>query len=192
MKKDIKSKKLKIVLISVIITALFGVLSVFTIYRQVLNKTSSMTSSISEGTTMAMQSIYQTAVKDGVTEWSMDAASANYLESENQAVFQEPVVTFFLKDNTKASLSADSGIIKTDSRDINVFGNVILKNQGYLLKTNKLQYKHDQKVFLTETHVEIFRNDFDLSADSAYFDLNSKKIIFKGNVKGTFGEGISL
>lgn len=192
MKKDIKSKKLKIVLISVIITALFGVFSVFTIYRQVLNKTSSMTSSISEGTTMAMESIYQTAVKDGVTEWSMDAASANYLESENQAVFQEPVVTFFLKDNTKASLSADSGIIKTDSRDIDVFGNVILKNQGYLLKTNKLKYKHDQKVFLTETHVEIFRNDFDLSADSAYFDLNSKKIIFKGNVEGTFGEGISL
>jgi len=192
MKKDIKSKKVKILLISVIVITLCTVLSIFAGYRRILNKSETMKSSIQDGTTMAMQTIFQTAVKDGVTEWSLNAVSANYLESENRAVFKEPSVTFFLEDNSKAFLSAQSGIIKTDSRDIDVSGNVILKNQGYLLKTNKLKYMHDQKKFLTETHVEIFRNDFDLSADSASFDLHSKKIIFKGNVKGSFSEGNSL
>ena len=148
--------------------------------------------SIQDGVTMAIQTIYQTAVKDGITQWSLNAVSANYLESKNQAVFQKPFVTFFLKDNTKAFLSAHSVIIKTDSSDIDVSGNVILKNQGYLLKTNKLKYIHKQKKFLAESPVEIFRNDFDLSADSASFDLNSKKIIFTGIIKGSFGEGISL
>jgi len=192
MKKDIKSQKVKIFLILVIIITLCTITSIFTGYRKILNKPETMKLPIQDGTTMAMQTIYQTAVKDGITQWSLNAVSANYLESKNQAIFQKPVVTFFLKDNTKAFLSAHSGVIKTDSNDIDVTGNVILKNQGYLLKTNKLKYIHKQKRFLAESPVEIFRNDFDISADSASFDLNSKKIIFTGNIKGSFGEGISL
>lgn len=186
------NKSIKMVLMSIIALSLCGVLSVFAGYRHLLNKTENIESSVKSGTTMAMQSIRQTAVKNGITQWSLDAAAANYLESENRAVFEKPSITFFLEDNSKASLIAHSGIVKTDSKDVNVSGNVILENQGYLLKTNYLKYDYGQKKFMSNAPVTISRNDLNLSADSASFDLNSKKIIFKGNVKGTFGEGISL
>lgn len=186
------NRKIKIVLLSVIILSLCALAAVFTGYRRMLDKTETAMSDIKEGTSMSIQTVRQTASKNGITEWSLDAESVSFMNKEKQAVFLKPSVTFFLKDQSEASLTAAQGIVNTDSNDIKMKGRVIMKNQEYLLKTQTLNYLHELKRFSSDSPVEINGSDFEISADSASFYLDSKKIMFKGNVRGSFAKGLNL
>ena len=87
--KNIYRKKLKLFLISFILLTFGVILTVFLQYRRVLDKNDI---SVSIGQSKASISIgmaHQTATRDGRTEWSLDAASADYMDTKNQAVFKD-------------------------------------------------------------------------------------------------------
>jgi len=92
----------------------------------------------------------------------------------------------------KVYLTADEGVLKTDSNDIELTGNVILKNENYRLKTENLCYNHRTRVFSSEVPVKITGAGFDLAADSVSFDLNTNKTVFEGSVKGNFRGNVTL
>ncbi|GBC62628.1 LPS export ABC transporter periplasmic protein L ptC [Desulfonema ishimotonii] len=188
-----KSKKIRAALCLIIVLSLGGVWSVFAGYRRMMNSAGTMTAAVGDGADMAISRIHQTATRDGVTEWRLDAASASLINARAQAVFQTPSVTFFLEDQRQIVLTAQKGAVDTESNDINVTGQVVMKNGGYRLETDALRYRHDARIFLSDTPVKLTGKSFDLSADGASFDITSQQVVFKGNVKGTFvGNGITL
>jgi len=89
-------------------------------------------------------------------------------------------------------LTGDEGLLKTNSKDIEVRGNVLVKNKDYHLKTEKLNYRHKERVIICNVPVKLTGNAFDLTADTMSIDLNNKKGVLKGRVKGTIHEKISL
>ncbi len=185
-------KTLKFFLISIIFIT-FGVVSaIFVGYRHISDKQDKLVSNIQSKANISIGKAHQTATRNGITEWSLDAASVEYINNKNQAIFHDLSVKFFLKDKTNVYLKADRGILNTDSNDMKIFGNVAVDNGSYRLNCDNLYYKHKARIISSETPVNITGDRFDLVADSMSLDLNTNRSIFEGKVTGTLRERITL
>jgi len=180
-----KTKKLSILLLTVILLAVGMIVSVFIGYRQVSNAPELLLSSIKEGANLSLGKIRQTATRDGKKEWSLEADSANYMEAENKVDLKNLSVIYFLKDNREVYLKADRGILQTDTNDIEFSGNVVVRNEAYEMKTEHLNYEHGRRIIICDQSIRIRGQGAELTAESAKYDLNADKIVLKRNVVAT-------
>ena len=187
-----KSKKLKYVLLLIVLIAVGIVVVVYMGYRRLSEAPELILSTIQDGADMSIGKIHQTATRDGKREWSLEAASAHYMEDEKQVILNELSVTFYLDDGDEIYLTAERGVLNTGSNDIEVSGNVIIKKDTYQLTTDKLNYENKQRIIFTRGPVLLTGEDARVSANSASLDLNTKTIILKGNVESTISENSSL
>ena len=180
--------------IFIMILLVFGVvLTVFIGYRTDSNpKELFLSSLVQDDATIAIKRVHQTSTKNGVKEWILDAASAQFIEKDRQAVFDKLSMTFFLKNGTLVKLSADKGYLNTDTRDMRVDGDVIADDGELKILTESLDYESGRRVLVAKKPVRIFGRAFRVNADSASYDLSSRKTTFEGNVKGTIFDKIDL
>ncbi len=190
--KNQNPRKLKFFLISIIIILLGIIIAVFSTYRNILDETAGLKSAIQSAAKMSLGKLHHTATRDGIIEWSLDASSAKLLDEKKQLILDDLSVVFYMKDGKKAYLTAEKGFLHTESNDIEVAGNVVVKNDNYVLKTEKLNYEHTRRILFSNVSVEISSDSEKLTADSISFDLNTKKTMLEGNVKGIFSENIKL
>ena len=183
-----KQKRLKLLLLLFILVTIGIIIAIFFYYRPTSPLQESPEIASEEGTHMAIGRVHQTATRDGFKEWNLDAASVKYMEAEKKALFKDISVTFFIRDGTRVYLTAEKGILQTESKDIEVTGNVVVKNEKYRMETETLQYQHEKRLLFTKVPVKIIGKDFDLSSDSLSVDLNQQRAWFKGQVKGTINE----
>ncbi len=151
-------------------------------YRQVSEAPEMLLSSIKDGANLSLGKIRQTATRDGRKEWSLEANSAHYIENDNKAVLKELFITYFLENERKVFLNADRGVLNTATNDIEFSGNVVVKNEDYRLRTNRLNYRHQQRLIFTDDPVKILGNGSEMTADSLRYDLNAEKVVLTGNV----------
>ncbi len=185
-------KKLKLILISVILITLGTTIAVFVSHRRVLDEEENIVSGIQSKANISIGKAHQTATRNGIKEWSLVAASVNYIVKKNQAIFRDVSVIFYLKDKTKVYLTANKGILNTDSNNMELFGNVVVKNVKYRLKTENLHYKHNKRVIFSKVPVIITGGAFDFAADSMSLNLNTNNTMLEGKVEGTIDESIRL
>ena len=190
--KNHNHKKLKLILLSIIFVALGVILAVFVNHRHITEKQKDVVSDIRNKANISIGKAHQTAIRNGIKEWNLDAASVNYMVEKNQAIFRDLSVTFYLKDKTEVYLTANKGILKTDSNDMELFGNIVVKNSKYRLKTENLFYRHNKRIIFSKVPVKVAGVAFDLAADSMSLNLNTNKIMFEGKVQGTLREIIRL
>jgi LPS export ABC transporter protein LptC len=189
---NLNHKKLKLILLSVIFVGLGVTLAVFISHRRMLGKEKNMVSDIRNNANISIGKAHQTATRNGIKEWNLDAASVNYMVKKNQAIFQDLSITFYLKNKTEVYLTANKGILKIDSNDMEVLGNVVVKNSTYRLKTENLYYRHNQRIIFSKVPVKVSGAAFNLVADSMSLNLNTNKTMFEGKVQGTLREIIRL
>lgn len=180
-----KTNKLSLILLSVILLAVGTIVVVFVGYRQVSNTPELLLSSIQEGAKLSLGKIRQTATRDGKKEWSLEADSANYMEAENKVQLKNLSVTYFLKDKREVYLEADRGILQTVTNDIEFSGNVVLRSDEYRMNTEHLDYAHEKRFIFCNQSIRIWGEGAELTAESATYDLNSDKVVLKGNVVAT-------
>jgi LPS export ABC transporter protein LptC len=187
-----KPKKIKILLLATILITLGGVIGIYIGFRQDPKTAESVPESVEPDATLSIGKIQHTATRKGKKEWSLEASSAHYIDKSKQMVLKDLSVIFFLKDNSEVTLTADRGVLKTDSNDITVSGNVVLNNKEYKMLTEKLNYAHAQRVLYSSAPVIITGASRQLEADSLSFDLNSKKITLEGSVEATIAKNFKF
>ena len=185
-------KKLKLILLSVILVAFGVILDVFISHRHIIEKEEEVVSGIRNKANISIGKAHQTAIRNGIKEWNLDAASVNYMVEKNQAIFRDLSVTFYLKDKSQVYLTANKGILNIDSNDMEIFGNVVVKSSTYRLKTENLFYRHNRRIIFSKVPVTVTGAAFDLAADSMSLNLNTNKTMFEGKVQGTLHEVIKL
>ncbi len=185
-------KLIKAILLATIIIALGTVIAIYIGHRQDSRAVERISESAEPDATLSIDKIYQTATRDGKKEWSLEASSGHYMGETRQLILKDVKVTFFLKDKNEINLSADQGILNTDTNDMEVSGHVVLKNNKYNLLTEKLSYVHDQRVLYSKAPVTISGNTAHLAAESLRFDLDSKKLTLEGGVATAIDEDFSL
>lgn len=187
-----KPKKLKIFLLTTIFVTLGGVIGIYIGFKQDAEIAGSVPQSVEPDATLSIGKIHQTATRNGNKEWSLEADSAHYIEKSNQMLLKDLKVVFFLKDNSEINLKADQGILKIDSNDMEVSGNVVLKNQEYNLVIEKLTYTHNRRILYSNVPATITSASMHLVADSIALDLNSKKLTLEGSVETTIDQDFAL
>ncbi len=185
-----KVKKLSIILLIVILLSVGTVIAVFMGYRQISEAPEMLLSSIKDGANLSLGKIRQTATRDGKKEWSLEANSAHYIENENKAVLRELSITYFLNDESRVYLNADHGILDTNTNDIEFSGNVVVKNEDYQLRTERLNYRHEQRLIFSDDPVQISGEAANLKGDTLRYDLNAGKVVLTGNVAAALNPGI--
>jgi LPS export ABC transporter protein LptC len=128
--------------------------------------------------------VHQVSSRGGRKEWELDATSAKLLEEEKKLWLQELQATFFLEDGGTVHLTADEGFIQTETNDIEVIGNVVLKNKEFRLTTERLTFDNKKRVVSSKTRVKITDGASNLFADSLVYNMNTKKSLLEGNVVG--------
>ena len=186
-------KRLKIFLTVFILLTVGLTVAVFVVYRRVREDPQKLlTVAMSSGAAgQLLGKVSHPATRDGVKEWSLEAESAQILEEENRVVLSKLAVVFFTKEG-EVYLTARKGVLKSDTKDIEVTGSVVVKNEGYRLETETLQYERRRHILLTQVPVEITGKSSRLAADSMAFDLRTNKTFFKGNVEGVFSESFAM
>ena len=179
-------------MVSIILLAFGVILTVFLSYRNGIEISDIPGAIVSSKANISIGKAHQTATRNGIKEWSLDAASADYMTDKNQAVFKDLSVTFFLKDNTKVYITAERGLLKTDSNDMEISNNVVIRYTQYKLKCEYLYYEHKKRIIFSNVPVDITGDSFQLVADAMSLNLNTNKTLFEGKVKGVFRGGIAL
>ncbi len=181
-----KRKKLKLLLIFIILFILGVTSAVFIHYRNLTEESEKIISVIPDDATLTVGRVRQTQTQNGKKEWLLDAESVKYANERKEAVFKKLTVTFYLEDEKEIYISGDKGVLKTQKQDFEVTGNVVVKNEHYELKTDNLNYHHQDRFFFTKEPVKITGAPFNLRADSMSVNLNTKISEFEGNVRGIF------
>jgi LPS export ABC transporter protein LptC len=134
---------------------------------------------------MVAERVHQSATRDGRTEWSLDAASAQYLLPEKKVLLKDLFVTFFTQDGQKVYLTARNGVVNKDSHDMEAHDDVVVYNDLYRLETERMNYAQGPRQITSDTPVKITGQAGEVLADSLAMDLNSNQLEMKGNVRGT-------
>jgi len=186
-----KPKKIKIVLLLTVFIVLGGVIGVYIQSQQDSKVAESIPESVEPEATVSVGKIQQTATRKGKKEWVLEANSARYDDKTGRMILKDLVVTFFLSDKSEINLTADEGILDTDSNDIEVSGNVVLENKDYKLLTERLNYIHDKRLLYSKSPATISGNSVRLRADTLSFDLNTKKLTLEGRVETTLDDNFA-
>lgn len=178
-----KPRKIKIALLATILIILGGIIGIYIGFRPDPTTSESIPESIGPDATLSVGKIQQTSTRKGKKEWHLEANSAHYIKESNQMILKDLMVTFFLEDSSEVTLAADKGVLKTDTNDIEVSGNVMVKNNQYSLLTEKLNYAHKRRVLYSNVPATLSGKTAQISADSILFDLNQKKLTLEGSVE---------
>jgi LPS export ABC transporter protein LptC len=176
-------KRLLVVLVVTIVIAMAGIYA----GSRGLNQTAGdLVASIQKGADISMDSIQHRAVRDGVEQWRLDAASAHYMQKKKEAVFDKVALTFFQDGGGEIRLKADRGVLDTDTNDMEVSGNVVMAADTYQLETEELQYDHQRRKISADHAVRIHREESTLTSDSMQFLMDEDRLILEGRVHGIF------
>ncbi|MBW1815059.1 MAG: LPS export ABC transporter periplasmic protein LptC, partial [Deltaproteobacteria bacterium] len=167
----INSKTIRIILISVIIVTVSLIIGYYIGKRHTFSGPEEFISSIKNDASISIDTVHQETTRDGKKEWSLDASSVQYLIQKKRAIFNDLSAIYFLKGNKKIYLTANKGILNTESNDIEILGNVVVKNDDYKLNTEILFYDHEKRKIYSRAPVKIFDGSSTLMAKSMSIDL---------------------
>ena len=141
---------------------------------------------------LTVTKVHQTATRNGIKEWRLDAESARFYNNNRELVLDSISMVFFLENRRKIRLSADKGVLATDSKDVQVEGHIVVTDEQGRLETSRLHYSYDQRLLQGSETVEIIGEAFYLRADGVSYDLNTNRTVLEGNVKGYFSENLPM
>ena len=181
------SKRILITILVIGIVLMFGLLvTVFLKYRGFAENPASLVEIIPDGADISIGEIQHTAVKDGRKEWSLEAASAKYSDSAKEALFEDVQVSFFLENDREVVVKGRQGRLDTETNNIDISGDVIVKDAAYQLAAETIYYDHVHRKINIPVPVKITGQTFELGASEMTVDLGSETALLKGAVKGTF------
>lgn len=180
------------VLLTVAVLALAATVTVFVGYRRITRNPEVLLDLVQKEADMQLNKIRQTATKNGIREWRLEAESATLLEKQKTMLLARPDVEFFMDDGDNVHLTADQGTIYTDSSRMNVSGQVSANTRLYRFRTEALNYDPAARELRADTPVTLSGQSFTLRADSMAMNLETNITRFEGGVEGTISEDLQL
>ena len=187
-----RPQKIKIVLLLIILITLGVVISIFVGYRNLMSQPRQLLDVLNSKVDVSLGKIKHTATRDGVTEWTLEAESAQLISAEKRVILEDLSIVYYRRNGQNVYLTAQKGMLHTESNDIEVTGKVVLISEPYELKTEKLNYMHKARKVVSTVPTRLISTKSYLDAGRMSFDLETNIAKFEGNVEGIFAEGIQL
>ncbi len=184
--------RLKLPLILGLVTAAAGLVAIYYVEKITSGKAVLDNIKIDAKAALTLSRMHQTSSKNGIKEWTLEAASAKLLKEENLAVMEDVTLVFYLAGNQRVALTSKQGSLDTKQHDMTFSGEVTVTHTDYILTTDKLHYEKKRHILYSNGTVVIKGKNSTIEADSFHTDLNRKKAVLMGNVKGKFSETLDF
>jgi len=131
-----------------------------------------------------IRDVHYTEVGDSGNRLEINADSATFLKKENLARFERVRMKLILPDGKTYELSADRGRLRTDLKDVDVEGNVvILSSRGDRFNTDRLHYSDGEKKIHTKDAVTLTNPKFSVTGRGMTLLLKSEHLTLAGPVR---------
>jgi LPS export ABC transporter protein LptC len=172
--------------------ALAALVIVYALYRRGIDAGADLIKNMPKGPSLTIENLRHTAVREGSTEWTLEAAQAKMAGNRKSATLTEVSVVFFADDGDEVHLTADTGHLNLRSDDLKVSGNVVVWQKSYRIVTENLEYQNRRQLLVAKTPVKVTGTTVSVTAERATFDLENKHLRFEGNVYGTITRKIQM
>jgi LPS export ABC transporter protein LptC/lipopolysaccharide transport protein LptA len=142
-----------------------------------------------DGDALVIEGLRQTAARDGVTQYVLNARSAILLQEEKRFLLTEPRVAFYRPENETFFLSAAKGAVATELRDMEAEGEVLMWNDRYRVRTERVRYTHAERVIASDLPVAVTGKGSRITADAGSVDLEANRVSLAGNVQAKMAAG---
>ncbi len=139
---------------------------------------------IDDNVDLYIKDVHYTEVGESGNRLEINADSATFLKKENQARFDRVRMKLILPDGKIYEMAADRGSLRTDSKDAELEGNVvILSNRGDRFTTDRLKYSDGEKKIYTEDPVTLSSPRFEMKGKGMVLLLKSEQVAMSGGIR---------
>ena len=175
--------KRKTVLIVAILTVILSVTAILAIgLRRAPEK--ALLKIMSDGVDLQVKNVRYTEVGDSGMTWEITADTARYRKMENLALFEKVKVRLVMKDGRVFVMNGDRGRLNTQSRDMEIEGNVdIVSENGDRISTDRLLYRNAERRIETDRPVVMENGSVRISGVGMILALDDKKVTILSQVR---------
>ncbi|NPV03241.1 MAG: LPS export ABC transporter periplasmic protein LptC [Syntrophaceae bacterium] len=131
-----------------------------------------------------IRDVHYTEVGDSGNRLEINADTATFLKEENLARFERVRMKLILPDGRTYELSADRGRLRTDVKDLDIEGNVvILSSRGDRFTTDRLHYSDGEKKIQTRDAVTLTNPRLSVNGRGMTLLLKSERVTVTGPVR---------
>jgi LPS export ABC transporter protein LptC len=146
---------------------------------------------MSDRVDLQVRNVHYTEVGESGMKWEITADTARYQKRDNMAFFDKVTVRLVTKDGKTFVMTGDRGRFNTESRDIEIEGNVgIVSENGDRFATERLQYRNADKVMKTDRPVTMENRSVRVSGVGMIFSLDGQKLTILSQVRAISAEGM--
>ncbi|MDA3902236.1 MAG: LPS export ABC transporter periplasmic protein LptC [Desulfuromusa sp.] len=137
-----------------------------------------------ENIDLALEDLHYTQNEDGQRRWTLDADTAEYQRDSSLAKLEVVKLLFYGTGQFgDINLQADYGQLAQDTRQVDVWGHVILKTErGDQLLTERLHYDDQLRQLSTEDPIRFFSPESELTGTGLQIDIDQGRMLVKDNV----------
>jgi LPS export ABC transporter protein LptC len=142
---------------------------------------------MSDRVDLQVRNVRFTDVGDSGMKWELVADTARYQKKENLAFFEKMKVKLVTKDGRTFMMTGDRGKLNTESRDMEIEGNVdISSDNGDRFRTDHLRYLSAGTLIETDGSVVMENRSIRVSGVGMTLSLEEKKIVLLSQVRASF------
>ncbi len=185
-RKNYKFKKIRYLILSVIIITPLLIFTVFLRSDNFIKNKEKVLYNIAKNADISLKKINHIATKDGEKEWTFKSDEVIFSAKEKKAEVKNLYLTFFLKNGSEANLTADNGVLNYETNNIEAFGNVIITDGSYILKTEHIFYNNKNNIIASKNAVKVLGKNFNISANSMTLNINKGSAELNGDINAVF------
>jgi LPS export ABC transporter protein LptC len=141
---------------------------------------------MSDRVDLQVKNVHFTEVGSSGMTLEIKADTARYQKKENLALFDQLTVRLVTKDGRVFMMNGDTGRFNTQSRDMEIEGNVgIVSENGDRFTTDRLLYRDAEKRIETDRPVVMENRSIRISGVGMIFSLDGKKVTLLSQVRAS-------
>lgn len=140
---------------------------------------------------LQIKDVRYTDVGDSGMKWEITADTARYLKKENLALFEKVTVRLLLKDGRTFVMNGDQGRLHTQSRDMEIDGNVgIVSGNGERFVTDRIRYRSGPRRIETDRPVTMENGNVRINGVGMIFHLDGNKLTLLSQIRASYRDNL--
>ncbi|MGP8152819.1 MAG: LPS export ABC transporter periplasmic protein LptC [Smithella sp.] len=179
-----KLSKKTIIVSSIIIVFLAVLIAIVAIVKVNVNKPKNLLKVFQDSVDLQIKGFVYTEVGEANARWEVKADTATYDKKQNLAVLEVVQIKLTTYDGKIFLMTADKGQILTDTKNIEIKGNVVITSDNNdIFSTDHLSYNDAEKKFYTDAPVTMENKRMKLTGTGLTLYLNNGKLSISSMVK---------
>lgn len=139
------------------------------------------------GIDVSIDSLHLIEEEGGKRQWELNASKAEVINSKGITLLKDIQMVFFQKNRENLSLSADTGIIQNDTKNIELSGNIkVSSKQGYRLNTNNLKWTSEHRIIQTDDEIKISGKNLTITGKGMTINIDAEIVEIWSGVKAIY------